>query len=358
MIFAFGCAIQQQKPETPSIEKTNPSEIEQTRDDFGCWPPTCSSIPDATGKQACEDWKAGKTIQWPPTCTSLTQPACVKLCEAEKTSQPPSQQPQQQQSYPDNQGSSPQTTSTYAQKQVFDTLPSLVKAEFTIDVSDEDKKLAIEGVSTMDSYLQKWFGKSADKPSGLQVSAAEDDPSGGAQVKTDSGTAIILIETGSFGWKRQIQSNREVGGEWRSRLVAHEYVHVYQFQNGCGRADAETLTAPKWFIEGEAEWLSYTAMKEADQLPMLSIPHLVTPGAKQIAGSLQSFENPTGLDFSAYSLFNMAVDYLMTDKPIKNLDDFCVNLDNGMSMPKAFEAAFGLPLDKFYEDFETYRKTW
>ena len=35
LIFVISCVTQQQKPETPSTEKTTPSE-KQTRDDFGC----------------------------------------------------------------------------------------------------------------------------------------------------------------------------------------------------------------------------------------------------------------------------------------------------------------------------------
>ena len=51
---------------------------------------------------------------------------------------------------------------------------------------------------------------------------------------------------------------------------------------------------------------------------------------------------------------------LMKDKQKKVLDDFCANLADGkgMSMPEAFENAFGITLEKFYEDFESYRKTW
>ena len=369
IIFAVSCAPQQQTkaPETsttPSAEKTNPDQNTNAKDDFGCWPPSCSSIPDPQGKQACTDWKAGKTIQWPSDCTSL-QSTCAKLCEVEKASQPPSQQPQQQQSYTNNQGNSPQTTNAPAQKQVFNTLPSLVKAEFASDVSEEDKNFNIQGISTMDFYLQEWFGKSTDKPSGLQVSSGGKDASGGATVKTESGTAIILIDTGNFGWQRQIQSNKDIGGEWRPRLVAHEYVHVFQFQNGCSFDYVEhpiAPIAPKWFIEGEAEWLSYKATIDAGQLPPISIPQLVTPPAKQVVGSLESFEKPQSVQLTesspTYFLFNMAIDYLMKDRQIKTLDDFCANIGNGMSMPKAFETAFGIPLDKFYEDFESYRKTW
>lgn len=54
------------------------------RDDFGCWPPSCSLIPDSFGKQMCEDWKAGKQIQWFDCSMMAAFPKCVKLCEFEK----------------------------------------------------------------------------------------------------------------------------------------------------------------------------------------------------------------------------------------------------------------------------------
>lgn len=71
----------------------------QKRDDFGCWPDSCSSIPDAQGKKACEDWKAGKQIDWPPSCSSVGQPACQKLCESEKAANPQSSSGSSQQNY-------------------------------------------------------------------------------------------------------------------------------------------------------------------------------------------------------------------------------------------------------------------
>ena len=60
----------------------------KAKDDFGCWPPSCSVIPDPQGKKSCEDWKAGKPVTWPPSCSYFSgQPACQKLCEAETKTQ-------------------------------------------------------------------------------------------------------------------------------------------------------------------------------------------------------------------------------------------------------------------------------
>ena len=244
------------------------------------------------------------------------------------------------------------------QKQTFNILPSLIQAEFADNVTAEDKNFVIQGISAMDFYLKKWFGKSINQPAGLRVDALESTRS---EVVVENGKMVILIGTRSSDWKGMIELNK-YGGESRPRIPAHEYVHVYQFHNGCGRLDVETYIAPRWFAEGEAEWLSYKAMQEADLISSFGFPQFLIPLAKQETGLLKSFESKGewGMSIPRYSLFNMAVDYLMKNKPIKTLDDFCVNLADGkgMSMPKAFEAAFGITLEKFYGEFESYRKTW
>ena len=86
IIFLIGC-VPQQQTKTPNAEKVNTTQTNQAtaKDDFGCWPPSCSVIPDPQGKKLCEDWKAGKKVQW-PDCSiySSIQPSCTKLCESEK----------------------------------------------------------------------------------------------------------------------------------------------------------------------------------------------------------------------------------------------------------------------------------
>lgn len=249
------------------------------------------------------------------------------------------------------------------QKQAFNVLPPLIKAEFAKDVNEEDKNFVIRGISATDFYLKRWFGKSINQPAMLRVYAAESNlVEGGAQVVVENGKMVILVGTKSDIWKIMIEVNK-YGGESRNRISAHEYVHVYQFHNGCGSASADTYVAPKWFLEGEAERLSHKVMHEVGLVPSFGFPqYSVIPLAKQETGSLKSFENVEqgGLTVSRYSFYTMAVDYLMKDRPIKALDDFCVNLANGkgMNMPKAFETAFGISLEKFYEGFESYRKTW
>lgn len=55
-----------------------------SKNDFGCFPPSCSMIPNTNMQKFCEDWKAGKQVAWTSDCNSLPLEGCKKLCEYEK----------------------------------------------------------------------------------------------------------------------------------------------------------------------------------------------------------------------------------------------------------------------------------
>ena len=86
IIFITSCTFKEklisEEKVTPE-EKTTSEGIPTQRDDFGCWPPSCSFMPAGMVRQMCEDWKAGKTVNW-FDCSFFSQyPACQKLCEFE-----------------------------------------------------------------------------------------------------------------------------------------------------------------------------------------------------------------------------------------------------------------------------------
>ncbi len=80
LFFLSGCA----SVKNPFSE--NKTGSVQARDDFGCWPSSCSSIPNQQWQQQCEDWKAGKTVYMPDDCSAAVTPNCIKLCNIEKGS--------------------------------------------------------------------------------------------------------------------------------------------------------------------------------------------------------------------------------------------------------------------------------
>ncbi|MDP3733453.1 MAG: hypothetical protein Q8Q91_02815, partial [Candidatus Daviesbacteria bacterium] len=130
--------------------------------------------------------------------------------------------------------------------------------------------------------------------------------------------------------------------------------------DGCaniGRVDEKA----KWFLEGEAEWFSYKAMEESGNLPFSfdakKIIMMQFQGGEGNFNQLSSYEEGTTTDVSLYGLFALAVDYLVEKTNVKALDSYCANIGKGQDLPTAFQNAFGISLEKFYLDFEAYRKS-
>ena len=59
------------------------------RNDFGCWPSSCSSISSPRRRQLCKNWKAGKPVQWPSDCSHVGGRNCTKLCNSETIASKP-----------------------------------------------------------------------------------------------------------------------------------------------------------------------------------------------------------------------------------------------------------------------------
>ncbi len=73
-------------PTSASENTSSPTSTSNQRDDFGCWPPSCSFMPAGMIRQMCEDWKAGKTVNWFDCSYMSDFPKCQKLCEFEMKS--------------------------------------------------------------------------------------------------------------------------------------------------------------------------------------------------------------------------------------------------------------------------------
>lgn len=52
-------------------------------DEFGCFPSSCSIIPQENARKVCEDWVAGKYV-WSGDCKDAGSSACTSLCEHDK----------------------------------------------------------------------------------------------------------------------------------------------------------------------------------------------------------------------------------------------------------------------------------
>ena len=233
-----------------------------------------------------------------------------------------------------------QTKSQVAKKLATHEMPKLLDIEVKSGVDKEDGEKVLEGFKVMDFYLNEWFGKSITRKSAIRVEAT----SGESNLFEENGTFVFLWRTLSRDWQVPKQT-----GEQMNRVAAHEYVHLYQINNG-GCAHVNRMgEKPKWFIEGEADWLSFKAVKGSWNLPFWFPFALKQMGVK----SIQTYDEAQNVE-NIYPYFALAVDFLMKNKDIKTLDSFCVNLGKGQEVSVAFQNAFGVPLEKFYSDFEAY----
>lgn len=227
----------------------------------------------------------------------------------------------------------------FAQKLAAHEMPKLLDIEVKSGVDKEDGEKVLEGFKIMDFYLNEWFGKSITRKSAIRIEAT----SGESNLLEENGRFVFLWRTLSRDWQVPKQH-----GEQMNRVAAHEYVHLYQINNGCahvGRMEEK----PKWFIEGEADWLSYKAVSGSWEFPFWFKYALPQMGIKPI----QTYDEAQNVE-NIYPYFALAVDFLMKNKDIKTLDSFCVNLGKGQEVSVAFQNAFGVPLEKFYSDFEAY----
>jgi len=379
IIFVVSCAPQQQTkaPETstaPSAEKIVTDQNKQqtnantnAKDDFGCWPPSCSSIPDATGKLACEDWKAGKSIMWPSDCSMMQQSSCAKLCDFEKKNNPQASQnvsdSNNKQQYMDQNQQQPtikgDAYTAAAQKIVAHELPSLLTLEFKDGVLKEDEEKFREGFKTMDFFLNEWFGHSIIRKSAIRVSATGKESWWADESGTKVGVMGMQDPAELIAMKPYAQF--EPFADTRVRYMTHEFVHLYQIGQGCHGVRGVEGTFG-WFTEGEAEWLSFKAQRESGKLKSdMSVEQWASQGLQQRLQrgiSMKPLRECEGAGCSkdAYPYFTLAIEFLMKDKELKTLDSFCANIGNGQIGSVAFQNAFGVSLEKFYSDFELYQK--
>ena len=162
----------------------------------------------------------------------------------------------------------------------------------------------------------------------------------------------LCLNTKAPGWRQQFADDPVLA----SIVTAHEHVHNVQAQLGCARSrdDHEWL----WLFEGMAEHLSFGALvadgRWSDQRTM---PLMREWGAGDAGlGPLSAYER-TGADGDgAYALFTTATRYLDAQAPRPSaLMNFCRSVGDGQPWHEAFEQAFGLSVEDFYERFAQAR---
>src|SRR3990172_9083187 len=148
-------------------------------------------------------------------------------------------------------------------------------------------------------------------------------------VMEKNGKMVALLHTNEPLWQQFRQFIVQYRMDMRSRFAAHEYVHYYQRDAGCGRIHLPQENTLKWLMEGEAEWLSYTALNKAGQLPFYTdLEQILKIQYQQNQGGLKplsAYEKVATADVvSSYSYFALALELLMKNRTSKRLIIFAL----------------------------------
>jgi hypothetical protein len=152
-------------------------------------------------------------------------------------------------------------------------------------------------------------------------------------------THLTCLFTGAQAWPKAAGT--------QGYVAAHEAVHVLQGELGCSRA-------PYWFQEGMAEVVSWraTLLAGGSEQELRSIAEEWAAQDGLSPGGLRPREASTrGL---SYPEAGRAVAEADGGQP-RRLVAFCRAVSAGTRWPKAFDTAFGVSINTFYERFSRVR---
>lgn len=217
---------------------------------------------------------------------------------------------------------------------------------FDLALSERDRSDIVEGVRLGQNAIATILG---DHPVGsINVTGLNAiSPSGDELIATTYGDAIAVY-AGSTLWQSYTPIER-------IESVIHEYFHVFQNL----MTDSNPTIVPLWFTEGSAESFGYMVASQigvTDQAEFYSLGFLKLTQSP-VAGSLRDLGTGGAMGADEYPLAYMAVQYLLGSKgmSVESLAKVYQEIEGGSSFDAAFAAVFGMSLDQFYADFDSWR---
>ena len=148
---------------------------------------------------------------------------------------------------------------------------------------------------------------------------------------------------------------------WRvAKTIAHELVHHYSFDIGdflLGGGPQEVgEDGPRWLFEGIAEFLAYQALSEAGIVDYNDVRNQAVQNANRLSVPLSDLETSDAFYGAAggYSVGLLAAELLAYGSGQASLLHYYSSIHPGNTWRTAFETAFGMTLEAFYEHFNTH----
>jgi hypothetical protein len=219
-------------------------------------------------------------------------------------------------------------------------------------VSDQDAIIIREGVVYARNFLRRELDSSLSGD--ILVSALSSESSVNPDLAGMALNKGIAFYTGSAGWRGHTSPLERLG------VVVHEYIHAYQFEIAGGQTDRSAA----WFNEGVAEYLSVTAMAQLQISSKADFEELYLYLLERfpISFSLQQLES---YDFfqaqppETYQLSYFAAAFLfdqLKNDP-RDVSLYYERLNAGERFDAAFDQAFGLSVEAFYQQFDTWLRS-
>ena len=153
------------------------------------------------------------------------------------------------------------------------------------------------------------------------------------------------------------------------KIMAHELFHTYQYGISSlslrSSLDVVPEAGPRWSGEGIAEFFAYKAMDTGGVLDYARQRNSTQPWGfvehgKYVDKPLKDMETWAGVSDArgnTYSLFLLAAELLASYAGEDALLRFYILMQPGSTWQEAFEQAFRMPVEEFYERFEEHRST-
>jgi hypothetical protein len=236
-------------------------------------------------------------------------------------------------------------------------------------VERRDLSAVTEGLRLADRYMRTELRRTVRH----QVQARVAHGNGCRPFESSSSDSIgeadhgfLCIATRNLHWQWLVKKDRPAS----IAVSAHEYVHVLQSELGCLGDEAPPRF--RWLVEGMAEEVAWQALISSGRVSNAQVERTIRADALPPPGlighglyPLAAYERADGAD-REYALWHLAVRRLLRAAvnageaprahPQVSLRRFCERIGGGLEWHRAFARSFGMPVGRFYYQFEAFRR--
>jgi hypothetical protein len=234
-------------------------------------------------------------------------------------------------------------------------------------VKRRELRAITDGIRLVDGFMRRELRRSARRPVEARIAHANGCrpfESSSADAIGEAAHGFLCVATSNLHWQWLVKKDLVAA----IAVSGHEYVHVLQAELGCLPAGSPRF---RWLAEGMAEAIAWRALVSSGRADDARVARSVREDALPNPGligrglyPLAAYEHADGAD-REYALWHLAVRRLLLaavdegaaprTRPDISLKRFCERVGAGTEWRKAFERSFGLPVGRFYREFERFR---